>query len=169
MLLLAASMLVQAAVPCATITLALPCRLSSPAGSVNSARPFRYADTTAPASIDWRARGAVTPVKDQGACGSCWSFSATGWVQRRMAPRWGSGNAVPVGMYARMTAHPTCSHSCTRRAVLDGSAIEGVNFIKTGKLVSLSEQQLVDCDTAQDQGWAARAVQCPHCVACGHI
>lgn len=45
-----------------------------------------------PRQLDWRVRGVITPVKDQAACGSCWSFGAAGTIEGRLnALRWNRG------------------------------------------------------------------------------
>jgi len=82
-------------------------------------RPFLQLDGPLAAAVDWRTKGAVTAVKDQGQCGSCWAFSAT-------------------------------------------EAIESYFFLKTGKLATLSPQQITSCDKVDggcNGGWPYRAYE----------
>ncbi|KAI3358407.1 hypothetical protein L3Q82_014831 [Scortum barcoo] len=49
-----------------------------------------YEGVKVPESLDWRLYGAVTPVKDQAICGSCWSFATTGAVEGALFLKTGS-------------------------------------------------------------------------------
>ncbi|KAF7142731.1 hypothetical protein RHSIM_Rhsim05G0087200 [Rhododendron simsii] len=84
-------------------------KLNRMPGRNNSNRYVVRVGETLPKRVDWRERGAVNSVKDQGQCGSCWAFSTI-------------------------------------------AAVEGINQIVTGNLVSLSEQELVDCDRSWNKG-----------------
>jgi cathepsin F len=66
-------------------------------------------DTSAvPTSFDWRTSGKVTPVKDQGQCGSCWTFSTTGAIESAWAIK--KGLSTPVSLSEQMIVD--CSTGC---------------------------------------------------------
>jgi len=50
-------------------------------GSLPNLGLHEYNGEELAASVDWSTQGAVTPVKDQGQCGSCWAFSTTGGME----------------------------------------------------------------------------------------
>uniref|UniRef100_A0A6Q2XRF9 Peptidase C1A papain C-terminal domain-containing protein n=1 Tax=Esox lucius TaxID=8010 RepID=A0A6Q2XRF9_ESOLU len=64
-----------------------------PRKTPNNGLPFPmhlYAGVQVPDQLDWRLYGAVTPVKDQAICGSCWSFATTGTVEGALFMKTGS-------------------------------------------------------------------------------
>ncbi|XP_059433136.1 pro-cathepsin H-like [Corylus avellana] len=51
----------------------------------------KLTDSVLPEAKDWREVGIVSPVKDQGHCGSCWTFSTTGALEAAYSQAFGKG------------------------------------------------------------------------------
>jgi cathepsin L len=81
-----------------------------------------------PTSIDWREHNAVLAVKNQGTCGSCWSFSVTGTLEGQLALH--KNSQIPLSEQEMVdcdTANSGCSGGDMRLAL---------NFVKNNGLVS---------------------------------
>jgi hypothetical protein len=85
-----------------------------------------WSNRVPPNDVDWRQKGGVTPIKNQGQCGSCWDFAGVG-------------------------------------------VVETFHFVKTGQLINLSEQQVLDCSKGGSCGggmpeqaidWACKSGLC---------
>jgi len=64
-----------------------------------------------PTTLDWNGKGAVTAIKDQGQCGSCWSFSATGSMEGAVFLK--TGNLTSLSEQQLMDcSHPEGDDSC---------------------------------------------------------
>lgn len=110
--------------------------------------------TGTPSSVDWRTKGAVTSIKDQGQCGSCWTFSATGAVESAWAIS--KGQLIDLSEQELVdcaTGISYGSHGC------NGGQMEGAfKFIIQNGLCSLSSYPY----TAKDGA-------CQQCSAVSHI
>jgi cathepsin L len=69
---------------------------------------FTGAGASPPATQDWRPQGWVTPVKDQGQCGSCWSFSATGSLEGQYFNSTGQKNLVSFSEQQQVSCNNWC-------------------------------------------------------------
>jgi len=117
-------------------------------------KTFSSTASDAPSSIDWRSKNAVTSVKDQGQCGSCWSFSATGAIEGA----WAISNGQLVDLSEQELVDCATGIAYGSRGCSGGQMEGGFKFVIQNGQCSLSSYPY----TAKDE-------KCKSCAALAHI
>src|SRR6056300_1647779 len=104
-------------------------------------------NTTLPVSIDWREKDIITNVKNQGHCGSCWSFSATGAIE--------AVHALSTGNLLNITEQQLidCSDTYGNQGCNGGSMDNAFKYVIDNGLCSENEYPYIgesgECQTCK--------------------
>ena len=102
-----------------------------------------------PDTVDWRTKNAVTEVKDQGACGSCWAFAATEQIESYTAIA--SGDLVELSTQ-QMTSCTPNPLTCGGTGGCQGSTPPlGYNYVQLFGQISESDYPYVSGSTSQSE------------------
>lgn len=104
---------------------------NAPPASVTSASPDSF-----PATVDWRTKGVLTPVKDQGGCGSCWAFASTESIESYAAMSVSPPNLMDLSPQQLVECAPN-PESCGGVGGCQGSVPElAFDYVKANGMAS---------------------------------
>jgi len=93
------------------------------------AAPAMKSDAPLPPSVDWRTKGIVSPVKNQGGCGSCWAFAAVESIETAVSQSTGKLLTLSTQNVVSCAMNP---HHCGGTGGCGGATAEiGFDYVKT--------------------------------------
>lgn len=110
--------------------------------------------------IDWTTKGAVSPVKNQGQCGSCWAFSAVGVME---------SHALLENKQVSLSEQQLvdCSHKYGNEGCNGGYNYQGLAYVKDNGIASTSEYPYTaKTQTCKIQGGSFKISSVPSTKGC---